>query len=94
MTDTNNSLVNRSEFNAAMRHLETLLSQQTTILRELAVAAVENRARDERAAALAVEVAKLRTEQGEMKLRFAQLTGMGVIIMAVWPFLAKKLGLF
>lgn len=88
--------VNRSEFNAAVRHLETLLGQQTTILQTLAVAASENKTRDERAAFLTSEIKELKADVAAVKIRmterFAWLAGAGAIVMAAWPILAKKLG--
>lgn len=90
--NTSHQPVNRSRFNHAVRHLETLLGQQTTILQSLAVAAVENRGRDEKTAAVAAELKEVKKEQEAMKQKFAWMTGAGAVLAGVWPMLAKKLG--
>jgi hypothetical protein len=88
-----NQPVTRIEFSTAVRHLETILGQQTLILQSLAVGAAENRARDEKFLALVQEVKRQAEEQGKMKERFAWLTGAGAVLMAAWPIFAKKLGI-
>lgn len=92
-TNTDSQSVTRSEFNTAIRHLETLLSKQTEILQALAVTGVENRTRDEKTATLVADISAVKKEQDVMKQKFAWLTGAGAVLMAVWPIFAKKLGL-
>lgn len=84
--------VNRSEFNAAVRHLETLLGQQTTILQTLAVAAVENRTRDEKITALTETMAKLADTVATMAAEQNRVKG--VILFFKWLGAALTAGFF
>jgi len=92
MTAHDASPITRHEFNTAMRHLESVLQQQTAILQALAVSAVENKSRDEKITALVAEMAALRKEQSEQKQKLAWATGAGAVLVAAWPLVAKRLG--
>lgn len=88
-----NQSVTRTEFNSAIRHLETLLAKQTEILQTLAVTGVENRTRDEKTAANAAELTVVRKELAEIKQKLSWYAGAGAVLMAAWPLVAKKIGL-
>lgn len=89
MTD---QAVTRNEFNAAIRHLETVLDKQTAILQQLAVAEVQNRNRDEKISALTTELAEVKKEQSDVRQKLSWYAGAGAVLAAAWPLVAKKLG--
>jgi chromosome segregation ATPase len=85
--------VTRNEFNAAIRHLENLLQQQTEILQALAVNQAENKARDEKIAAHAEAIKEIRAEQKAHSDKLSWYAGALAALGLVWPFISKKLGL-
>lgn len=90
---TDTQTITRHEFSAAIKHLDSVLQQQTAILQALAVGAVENKGRDEKILALLTELQALRKRQDETDRKLAWYAGAGAVLMAAWPLVAKKLGL-
>lgn len=88
----NDTPVTRSEFETAMRRLESVIEKNTEILQQLAISQVESRNRDERVQTLTKKVEKLQEQldkQGQQQSRWA---GGLVVLAAAWPVVAKKLG--
>lgn len=92
-TTLDSAPITRGEFHSAITRIETILQQQTQLMQQNAVSAVENRQRDEKLVLLFARLDKLAEKQDSSDQKFNRLAGAGTVLALLWPVLAKKLGL-